>query len=595
MAPPSVQQFLRNIQPMHLNLPFNNHRDYGNRNVPGTLEELNPTPTRVQHRLAILAHTRGVSASDCFREQGGQIRVFKHTIMFTGLLPNGRRISNSCTNCWYASQGQGETATPCNAQPDGRPPHSPNLRQPVIPPQISPIPPPHPRRPLPPGPLIRPPNFQPPQAPQSQPQQAGQRRPSPFGDIWDSSPSRHGNPSTPMRQTGRDSPLFVSEGDSEYGSAYEYQGYNYGGGSAGNSSSTTQGRSPMGSPGRSPIVSPIRSPMGSPTRPPWNSPTQSPWGSPGPGQRVAIPPHVPNPASPRFGSPQMSQSSSPLASRSPPSLLERSVISRTPSPYSQQQYARLIPPSQLSPRTPPQQYAQLEMSPDRFRPEHSTWRESSPGDLTSCAATPHPYQEQRNVANAEETVTRMMERTGLGSPGPSRTRPPPAPQPSFAEMVRNDAQRRVEDMMTGSPPRPQDQRTSRPPHSRSASVGQSAIPPHVLQETRPVPSQPPSNYQPQPQQQGQLQGGRGQRQSVEPELYESSWQAIENLRREIAALERGQLRARQGASGMGSNVLGERLIRKRADLARAEAAYQERMDRHFPGGKYKPLPDVQKP
>jgi hypothetical protein len=613
MAPPNVQQFLRNIQPLHMNLPFNNHRDYGNRNVPGTLEELNPIPVRVQHRLAILAHTRGQSASGCFREQGGQIRAFKHTIMFMGLLPNGKRVSNSCTNCWYASQGQGETATPCNAQPDGRPPHSPNLRQPMVPPQVSPIPPPHPRRPLPPGPPIRPPNFQPPashppQTPQAEPQQGGQREPSPFSDLYGASPPRRRDPGTPTRQTGRDSPLFVSGGESDYGSAYEYQDYDYGGGSdhgggsdygggsPGNSSTGLRSLSPIGSASHVSMNSPTPYPVDSPNRRQWGSPNRSPWGSPGAGPRVATPPHVPNPTSPRFGSPQISQPPSPSASRSPPSLLERSIISRTPSPYSLQQHARLIPPSQLIPRTPPQQYAQPSMSLQRFQHEQRTWRESSPGNLSSGAATPHAWQEQRNVANAEETMTRMMERTGLGSPGPSRSRGPHSRQQSLGEMVRDDGQERVADMMTGSPPRVQDQRASRPPHSRSASVGQSAIPPHVLQEVRTMASQPPPTYLPPPRQPLQMQGGPNQRQtSVEPELYESSWDTIQNLRREIEVLEREQLRARQGASGMGSAALGERLIRRRADLVRAEVAYQERMDRFFPGGKYKPLPHLRKP
>lgn len=613
MAPPNVQQFLRNIRPVHMNLPFNNHRDYGNRNVPGTLEELNPIPVRVQHRLAILAHTRGQSASGCFREQGGQIRAFKHTIMFMGLLPNGKRVSNSCTNCWYASQGQGETATPCNAQPDGRPPHSPNLRQPMVPAQVSPIPPPHPRHPPPSGPPIRPPNFQPPpfqppRTPQPQPQQGEQREPSPYGDLYGASPPRRRDPGTPTRQTGRDSPLFVSGGESEYGSAYEYQGYDYGGGSdhgggsdygggsPRNSSTGLRTLSPIGSASHISMNSPTPYPADSPDRRQWGSPMQSPWGSPGAGPRVATPPHVPNPNSPRFGSPQISQPPSPSGPRSPPSLLERSIISRTPSPYTLQQHARLIPPSQLIPRTPPQQYAQPSMSWERFQHDQQTWRESSPGGITSGAATPHAWQEQRNVANAEDTMTRMMERTGLGSPGPSHSRGPRSRQQSFGEMMRDDGQQRVGDMMAGSPPRVQEQRPSRPPHSRSASVGQSAIPPHILQEVRPMGSQPAPTYQPPPRQPLQMQGRPSQREtSVEPELYESNWETIQNLRREIEVLEREQLRAREGASGMGSAALGERLIRRRADLVRAEAAYRERMDRFFPDGKYKPLPDLRKP
>lgn len=135
MAPPSKEQHVRSLPPLHLNLQWNNHMDYGDGFVPADYNSLKPTPTRTEHKLAILAHTRGQSAAGCRREQGGQIRAFKHTIMFMGLLPNGDRVTHRCTNCWYASDSE-----PCGAAPDFRPPHPPVLRELQPPPVVSPVP-----------------------------------------------------------------------------------------------------------------------------------------------------------------------------------------------------------------------------------------------------------------------------------------------------------------------------------------------------------------------------------------------------------------------------------------------------------------------
>jgi hypothetical protein len=157
MAPLNIRDFLFSKPVLHHNLRFSNHMHYGNNIVPADPRTLQPPPVRTEHILAMLAHTRGVSASGCFRDDGRHTRYFQETIIYTGLLPNGSRVRLSCTNCWYASQGDAGAPKQCTAQPDGLAPHAPVIQNPLpVPTVVSPVPPPQLRRRPPQGPVSQP-------------------------------------------------------------------------------------------------------------------------------------------------------------------------------------------------------------------------------------------------------------------------------------------------------------------------------------------------------------------------------------------------------------------------------------------------------
>ena len=79
-----------------------------------------PRPSRNEHILAILAHSRGVPGQNCQRVLRGNVCQFQSTVVYLGTNPStGARLMTKCTNCHYAADGAACGAIPLagNAPP----------------------------------------------------------------------------------------------------------------------------------------------------------------------------------------------------------------------------------------------------------------------------------------------------------------------------------------------------------------------------------------------------------------------------------------------------------------------------------------------
>ena len=100
-----------------------------NQLVLAQLQQYPTPPTRNEHIVAILAHTRGVPGQGCARVGRGGVCQFQDTVVFTGLIPGRQtRVLNKCTNCHFAADG-----TQCGAVLVGG---GGNLPPPLPPPQV---------------------------------------------------------------------------------------------------------------------------------------------------------------------------------------------------------------------------------------------------------------------------------------------------------------------------------------------------------------------------------------------------------------------------------------------------------------------------
>jgi len=109
----------------------------GRRVLPQIAQYPLPWPTRNEHILAILVHTRGVPGQGCQRVAHGNTCQFQDTIVYLGVNPNtGARLIVKCTNCHFATDGAacGAILTAGNT-----PPPPPPLAPP-IPAIVSPVP-----------------------------------------------------------------------------------------------------------------------------------------------------------------------------------------------------------------------------------------------------------------------------------------------------------------------------------------------------------------------------------------------------------------------------------------------------------------------
>lgn len=92
------------------NLTWNNpsHYPFGYSQVPDFPPD---AVTRVQHRLAIYVHRRGVIGHGCHRRISGKPCVFTDTVVFLDKDAKGNQLFHNCSNCIYESGGL------CGAKP----------------------------------------------------------------------------------------------------------------------------------------------------------------------------------------------------------------------------------------------------------------------------------------------------------------------------------------------------------------------------------------------------------------------------------------------------------------------------------------------
>lgn len=116
MAPPSKAAILLGI-PVHPQAGQRTHH-VDSAKYPGQAVRTNPSlypqaPTRNEHIVAILLHTRGVPGMGCRRDRGNLKRQFSECIV-APYDQNGNQLVAKCSNCHFAADG-----TPCGAVPQG--------------------------------------------------------------------------------------------------------------------------------------------------------------------------------------------------------------------------------------------------------------------------------------------------------------------------------------------------------------------------------------------------------------------------------------------------------------------------------------------
>lgn len=79
-------------------------------------EELQRPPTRNEHIVAILAHSRGELGTGCDRVARGKRCEFADTVVLV-VRRNGGRVLRKCTNCHFACDGTQCGAVPANPSP----------------------------------------------------------------------------------------------------------------------------------------------------------------------------------------------------------------------------------------------------------------------------------------------------------------------------------------------------------------------------------------------------------------------------------------------------------------------------------------------
>lgn len=85
--------------------------------VHPSLNQFQKPPTRSEHIVAILAHSRGELGTGCERVASGKRCEFSDTIILMTLL-NGVRVVAKCTNCHFASDSKVQCgAVPANEAP----------------------------------------------------------------------------------------------------------------------------------------------------------------------------------------------------------------------------------------------------------------------------------------------------------------------------------------------------------------------------------------------------------------------------------------------------------------------------------------------
>lgn len=85
--------------------------------VHPSLNQFQKRPTRSEHIVAILAHSRGELGTGCERVASGKRCEFSDTIILMTLL-NGVRVVAKCTNCHFASDSKVQCgAVPANGAP----------------------------------------------------------------------------------------------------------------------------------------------------------------------------------------------------------------------------------------------------------------------------------------------------------------------------------------------------------------------------------------------------------------------------------------------------------------------------------------------
>lgn len=95
---------------------FSATSESANQVVHPRLEELQRLPTRNEHIVAILAHSRGELGTACDRVTRGKRCEFADTVVLM-VLRNGARVLGKCTNCHFASDGAQCGAVPAHASP----------------------------------------------------------------------------------------------------------------------------------------------------------------------------------------------------------------------------------------------------------------------------------------------------------------------------------------------------------------------------------------------------------------------------------------------------------------------------------------------
>ena len=80
------------------------------------LDELQRPPTRNEHIVAILAHSRGELGTGCDRVARGKRCEFADTVVLM-VQRNGARVLRKCTNCHFACDGTQCDAIPANPSP----------------------------------------------------------------------------------------------------------------------------------------------------------------------------------------------------------------------------------------------------------------------------------------------------------------------------------------------------------------------------------------------------------------------------------------------------------------------------------------------
>jgi hypothetical protein len=116
MAPPSKAAVLLGIPVQPQAGQRTHHVD--STKYPGQAVRTNPSlytpaPTRNEHTVAILLHTRGVPGIGCRRDRDNLKRQFSECIV-APYDQNGDQLVAKCSNCHFAADG-----TPCGAIPQG--------------------------------------------------------------------------------------------------------------------------------------------------------------------------------------------------------------------------------------------------------------------------------------------------------------------------------------------------------------------------------------------------------------------------------------------------------------------------------------------
>ena len=113
----SKANFISNLPVVSATRRFSEDSTRAGQLVHASLNQFAKPPTRSEHIVAILAHSRGELGTGCGRAASGKRCEFSDTVVLTTLL-NGVRAVAKCTNCHFASDSKVQCgAVAANASP----------------------------------------------------------------------------------------------------------------------------------------------------------------------------------------------------------------------------------------------------------------------------------------------------------------------------------------------------------------------------------------------------------------------------------------------------------------------------------------------